>query len=335
MKKIFIILLSAAAAAGCSSNRFTIEGSGEPFADMSYVTLKAQNELGYTTIDSVAVIDSGFEFKGTTEQPHLAYIAMVTPDIDEVDGIKTATIPVFIEPGEATVSKRDDMFEVTGTPMNDKLAAFNKRLNEVMVESSDLVREGRQAEMEALQEKFLVEVKRSVDDNAANPFGAWLLRYMHRSFSPQEVIDAIAKLPAEVQPEFDRIREQAEAKLRTEPGQPYIDIAQKNADGKEVTLKSVVETKGNKYVLIDFWASWCGPCKALAPVLEELAAEYGDSIYIYKVNTEEEQELAAAFGIRSIPTLLFIPTSGKPQIAQGALPKASLKEAIDKVLLNK
>ena len=92
---------------------------------------------------------------------------------------------------------------------------------------------------------------------------------------------------------------------------------------------------GDKPALIDFYASWCGPCKMVAPILEELAAEYGDSIYIYKVNTEEEQELAAAFGIRSIPTLLFIPTSGKPQIAQGALPKASLKEAIDKVLLNK
>ena len=91
----------------------------------------------------------------------------------------------------------------------------------------------------------------------------------------------------------------------------------------------------DKLVFIDLYATWCGPCKALAPVLEELAAEYGDSIYIYKVNTEEEQELAAAFGIRSIPTLLFIPTSGKPQIAQGALPKASLKEAIDQVLLNK
>ena len=290
MKKIFIILLSAAAAAGCSSNRFTIEGSGEPFANMSYVTLKAQNELGYTTIDSVAVIDSGFEFKGTTEQPHLAYIAMVTPDLDEVDGIKTATIPVFIEPGEATVSKRDDMFEVTGTPMNDKLAAFNNRLNEVMIESSDLVREGRQAEIEALQEKFLVEVKRSVDDNAANPFGAWLLRYMHRSFSPQEVIDGIAKLPEEVQPEFDRIREQAEAKLRTEPGQPYIDIAQKDADGKEVTLGSVIQTEGNKYVLVDFWASWCSPCMGEVPFLVETYTKYhGKGFEIYGVSFDSDR----------------------------------------------
>ena len=92
---------------------------------------------------------------------------------------------------------------------------------------------------------------------------------------------------------------------------------------------------GDKPAIIDFYASWCGPCKMLAPVLEELAAEYGDSIYIYKIDTEQEQELAAAFNIRSIPTLLFVPMSGAPQLAQGALPKAALKDAIDKVLLHK
>jgi len=90
---------------------------------------------------------------------------------------------------------------------------------------------------------------------------------------------------------------------------------------------------GDKPAIVDFYASWCGPCKTIAPILEELAAEYGDKIYIYKINTEEEEELAAAFGIRSIPSLLFIPMNGKPQMAQGAMPKSAFKEAIDSVLL--
>jgi thioredoxin len=92
---------------------------------------------------------------------------------------------------------------------------------------------------------------------------------------------------------------------------------------------------GDKPALIDFYADWCLPCKAVAPVLEELAKEYAGEIYIYKIDTEAEQELAAIFRIRSIPSLLFVPMNGAPRMAQGALPKHVLKEAIDKVLLKK
>lgn len=92
---------------------------------------------------------------------------------------------------------------------------------------------------------------------------------------------------------------------------------------------------GDKPCLIDFYADWCAPCRMVAPVLEELAGEYAGNIHVYKVDTEAEQELAAAFGIRSIPSLLFVPMSGPPQMVQGAMGKADLKRAIDEVLLNK
>ena len=92
---------------------------------------------------------------------------------------------------------------------------------------------------------------------------------------------------------------------------------------------------GDKPCLIDFYADWCGPCKMVAPILEELAAEYEGEIYIYKIDTEAEQELAAAFGIRSIPSILFCPMGEEPQMAQGALPKDGFRQAIKEVLLKK
>lgn len=90
---------------------------------------------------------------------------------------------------------------------------------------------------------------------------------------------------------------------------------------------------GDKPAIVDFYANWCGPCKSLAPVLEELAKEYEGEIYIYKVDVDQENELSAAFGIRSIPTMLFIPMEGEPQITQGALPKNQIKEVIDTFML--
>ena len=119
-----------------------------------------------------------------------------------------------------------------------------------------------------------------------------------------------------------------------------------NAQTKHITkaefLKKVAnyETSPNEWTylgqrpcLIDFYTTWCGPCKRLAPVLEELALEYAGKIDIYKVDTEKEPELAAAFGINTIPTLLFCPMGEKPQIRQGALPKETLIDIFDTVLL--
>ncbi len=85
--------------------------------------------------------------------------------------------------------------------------------------------------------------------------------------------------------------------------------------------------------VIDFWAPWCGPCKFLGPIIDELSEEMKGTVQFYKVNTDDEQELASAFGIRSIPSLLFIPKTGKPMMAAGALPKNELVKVINENLL--
>ncbi|PJA97924.1 MAG: thioredoxin [Ignavibacteriales bacterium CG_4_9_14_3_um_filter_30_11] len=111
---------------------------------------------------------------------------------------------------------------------------------------------------------------------------------------------------------------------------------------KETFLKKVFDYEKNKEwkfegelpCVVDFWAPWCGPCKVVGPIIDELSEEYKGKVNFYKVNTDEEQELGGAFGIRSIPSLLFIPIDGKPQMAAGALPKETLKKVVDEELLS-
>jgi thioredoxin len=110
---------------------------------------------------------------------------------------------------------------------------------------------------------------------------------------------------------------------------------------KKTFLEKVFDYEKNKEwkyddelpALIDFWAPWCGPCRMVGPILDELSEEYKGKIHIYKVNTDEEPELGAVFGIRSIPSLLFVPKEGQPKMAVGALPKEALIDAIEKELL--
>ncbi|MCG8330327.1 MAG: thioredoxin domain-containing protein [Chitinophagales bacterium] len=103
----------------------------------------------------------------------------------------------------------------------------------------------------------------------------------------------------------------------------------------DYTTETEWNYKGELPAIIDFYADWCGPCKMIAPVLEQLSDEYKDDLIIYKVDTEVELELSAVFGIRSIPSLLFIPMEGKPMMQAGALNKFQLKSVIDNQLVKK
>lgn len=91
--------------------------------------------------------------------------------------------------------------------------------------------------------------------------------------------------------------------------------------------------KGELPCVIDFYADWCGPCKMVAPIMEELSKEFAGKVNIYKVDTEAEQELASVFGIRSIPSILFCPVGKDPQMSAGALPKPQFVQAINDILL--
>lgn len=108
--------------------------------------------------------------------------------------------------------------------------------------------------------------------------------------------------------------------------QDFLDKVFNFEESKEWKLK------GDLPVVIDFYADWCGPCKMVAPVLEQLSEDYKDKVHIYKVDTEAEQELAAAFGIRSIPSILFCPQGEQPQMAQGALPYNEFERLFKEVL---
>lgn len=91
--------------------------------------------------------------------------------------------------------------------------------------------------------------------------------------------------------------------------------------------------KGNKPAIIDFYASWCGPCQRLSPIIDEIAEEYAGKVDIYKVNVDDEEELAKLFRVRSIPTLVYIPMGENPTIQPGGKTKAELKEIIETMLL--
>ena len=145
--------------------------------------------------------------------------------------------------------------------------------------------------MTQLQNDMQSYVKQAIADNKDNLVGVRLFKENYYSMEPQEVLDMVALFPAEYQESFADIKKAAENALKVTPGNPYIDIVDKDADGKEISLKSVVENKANKYVLIDFWASWCGPCMGEVPYLVDTYDKYHKKGFeIYGVSFDSDRD---------------------------------------------
>ena len=296
MKRIFTLLLAAAVAAGCSTgNKYTIKGNDEALAEMDYVLLQTIENGERNTLDSVAVADNSFVIKGEApETPAMAYLffgAVASEDPTKAMPMMFQ-IPVFLEAGNITVGKTENTaFVAKGTPMNDKQAEFNTKMTDLSNQFQTAAESGDEQKMNEIQDQFLVIIKDTISANTDNLFGVSLFQQIYYNLEPQEILDIAAKFPAELQEQLATIKTQAETALKTQPGQPYIDIVQKDADGKEVSLKSVVETEGNKYVLIDFWASWCGPCMGEVPFLVDTYAKYhGKGFEIYGVSFDNDRD---------------------------------------------
>ena len=283
MKKL-MILAAATALCACGGNKkYTISGQLEGVSGTIYLYDRDR------AVDSTTVDNGAFLLEGELTEPAVRYLT------DAAEG-KPATFSamVILEPGAITVADNAEnpaSKQVSGTPANDAYAAYS-------AQSTALVKEYRNPETteerrEAIEEEFGKLGRTAMEANRDNYFGAMMLQQLAYELSGQETLDQIALFsPAMQQTEaIVKLREGAEQKIRTDVGQTYIDVEQPDADGNLVTLKSVVENPAVKYVLLDFWASWCGPCMGEVPHLKKTYEAFHDKGFeIYGVSFDKDRE---------------------------------------------
>lgn len=285
MKKIFAIMLAAAAMVACNSTKYTIKATDPSFADGSMALLQTNNDGRLEVIDSVKIENNSFVFSGEVTEV----------DIDRkfIHIAPSTYISLYLEPGNITITKQnpeEQTFRVSGTPLNDLSNSFTDKYNEFGERYMAAAEAEDKAATDAIEEEMMQYTKEFASTNIDNIIGQNLLRQRYYMFEPQELLDIIAKIPAEQAESFDKMKKMAEEALKVQPGNPYIDVAEKTPAGETLSLKSVVENGKNKYVLLDFWASWCGPCMQEVPYLIETYEAYHDKGFeIFGVSFDRDE----------------------------------------------
>ena len=292
MKKIFVMLAVVAAFIGCNSNKCEVVGALDNFDGIGTICI-IDMWNGRSIIDSVQLENNRFHFKNVKHAPTFAQVVM--PSGRPISYL-------FIEKGKVTVSGDYNLgtIKAGGTPSNDAFDAMMNRSVELMARYRAAVGEGNQAEVEVVEMEHEQMQKECLEQNKDNVFGLFMLNQFSYSMPSTELLKELATFPAELQavPYAERMKASAERKFKTEPQAEgsdyvphYIDIVQPNLKGEEVSLKSVVENKNNRYVLLDFWASWCGPCMGEMPHLKEAYKLYHKKGFeIYGVSFDGSRE---------------------------------------------
>ena len=288
MKKLLFLVVLIAFASCSNMVKYTISGSSKDFVDGKWAYLCIVDEtMNLVVSDSVEVVNNSFSFKGECERALPASITVGDYELDD-----DILVSFIVESGHIIIGDMDancHYHTATGTPLNDKNYEFSRLMKPVVKNPK------------TTPEQLFDFIKPHIMENIDNALGGFLFNRYFWSMSNEmraEIIDAMQPQKREVYvawiKELER-RLQAinerEEQTNNLVGKSYINIEGLTPSGEELSLQSVVADKNNRFVLLEFWASWCGPCLKEVPHLKEAYNKYADKGFeVFAVSFDDNED---------------------------------------------